>query len=291
MVHFIGRIVNHRILLEERYMFLTGLLGILLGAVCLVTILFTGASIPPEGDLYKAVSFNIAIGTFIMTTAVILRYVNFSIRKRRFFRWMLIISTLYSYGVETIQHMRGINPRFTQVGEIQDQILGGLFGLVSLVIIILYIVLAVSIFKQGDKKRNPLMSNALRYGILSTLIAFSGGIWMIVLQGRFTGIDGNIIWLHGLGFHGLQVIPLIAWLTMLSTYANEMKAKIIHLTGLTWNLALIMLGIHTAMGKAVFELTVSSISFYFLTMIWIVVLGYTCLKLVRDKKVKVSTSL
>lgn len=291
MVHFIGRVVNHLVIFEERKMFLTGVLGILLGALCMVTILFTGASIPPEGDLYKAVSFNIAIGTFIMTTAILLKYVDFTKGKRRFFRWMLIICTLYSYGVETIQHMRGINPRFTQAGGIHDQIFGGLFGLISLLIIILYIVLAISIFKPIDKNLSPLMTIALRYGILSTLIAFASGIWMIVLQGRFTGIDGNIIWLHGLGFHGLQVIPLNAWLTMRSTYSKAKRSRVIHVTGLSWNLALIMLGIQTALGKAVFDLSFTSVSFYILTMIWIVVLGNTSLKLIKDKKIKVSTSL
>jgi hypothetical protein len=42
-------------------------------------------------------------------------------------------------------------------------------------------------------------------------LAFVAGLWMITLNGRYTGVGGNIIVLHGLSFHALQVLPLLGW--------------------------------------------------------------------------------
>ncbi|WP_044894280.1 hypothetical protein [Bacillus alveayuensis] len=71
-----------------------GSLGIILGGICLLITLAGGAIVLPEGDLLKAVSFNLAIGTFIMTTAIILPFVP-SIASIAFFFLMLIWLTLF----------------------------------------------------------------------------------------------------------------------------------------------------------------------------------------------------
>jgi hypothetical protein len=135
---------------------------------------------------------------------------GFSSQKRRFFRWSYILFSLYSYGIETIQHFRGINPRFSKQGHLLDSIFGGIFGFVAVAMIVYYIVLAWQFFRPSSMNQRPLLILSIRYGMISTMMAFAAGLWMIAIQNRFTGIHGNIIWLHGLGFHGLQTVPLIA---------------------------------------------------------------------------------
>ncbi|SDM50009.1 hypothetical protein [Sediminibacillus halophilus] len=269
---------------QERLLLITGGIGILLGGVCLFMMLFKGAAIPPEGDLFKAVSFNVAIGIFLITTAILLPLVEMPDSKQRLFRWSLFVSSLYSCGAETIQHLRGINPRFTVAGNLIDQVAGGVFGLVSLCIVGLYIMLAFYIFQPVMLKQHPLFTLGLRYGILSTLISFAAGVWMIVLQGRFIGMDGNIIWFHGLGFHGLQVMPLLAWAFVQSYSDKRKQQKLIHLTGWVWNLSLGMIGIQTALGKSLLQLTITSAAFYLLTIAFCTIFLLTAFQFFKNSK-------
>ena len=60
--------------------------------------------------------------------------------------------------------------------------------------------------------QRPLLIMGIRYAFLSVLAANIAGIWMIFLQDRLTGEGGNIIVLHGAGFHALQILILPAWL-------------------------------------------------------------------------------
>ncbi|MFD0769205.1 hypothetical protein ACFQZ1_09925 [Bacillus sp. CGMCC 1.60114] len=39
----------------------------------------------------------------------------------------------------------------------------------------------------------PLLVLGIRYALFSTIIAIASGIWMIVLQSRYTGEAGNLI--------------------------------------------------------------------------------------------------
>jgi hypothetical protein len=283
------RLVNHRLIMQERLLLLTGVLGIVLGGICLLIILVRGAIVLPEGDLFKAVSFDIAIGIFTITTAILLPSINIPASKKRVFRWTIIVSTLYSYGVETIQHMRGLNPRFSQAEGVLDNIFGGVFGLVSLLIIIMYVMLTVYIFHPKMLKQSPLFTIGLRYGIISTLLAFAAGVWMIVLQGRFIGMEGNIIWLHGLGFHGLQAMPILSWLVIQTSFSEIKKAKLIHWGGLGWNLSILMVGTQTALGRTLFELSYLSLTFYFLLTMWLTLFIVLCWEHVKARKIKWST--
>ncbi|QTN00967.1 hypothetical protein ERJ70_17740 [Sediminibacillus dalangtanensis] len=271
-------------LVRERLLLFTGGIGLLLGGVCLFIVLFKGAAIPPEGDLFKAVSFNVAIGVFLITTAILLPLVKMPDSKQRLFRWGLFICSLYSYGAETIQHIRGINPRFSVAGNLIDQVAGGVFGLVSLCIVGIYIMLAFYIFQPVMLKQNPICTLGLRYGILSTLISFAAGVWMIVLQGRFVGMDGNIILFHGLGFHGLQVMPILAWAFVQSYSDKRKQRKLIHLTGGVWNLSLGMIGIQTALGKTLLQLTITSTAFYLLTIAFFTIFLSTAFQFFKNPK-------
>ncbi|KYG38298.1 hypothetical protein [Bacillus gaemokensis] len=254
---------------EEKWLAVTGFLGFLLGILCVIFIGIYGAIINPEGDLSKALSFNFALGLFLLTTAAILPFSGFTSKKRIFFRWSYILFSLYSYGIETIQHFRGINPRFSKQGHLLDGIFGSLFGLIATAMILYYIVLAWKFFCPGSMNQRPILILSIRYGMISTILAFAAGIWMIVIQDRLTGIHGNIIWLHGLGFHGLQTIPLIAcFLHINQQSSKQTQRRLVHIAGFSWLMAVLLVGLQTILGYSVFKLTTIMIICYGFLLLW-----------------------
>ncbi|MBD5797259.1 hypothetical protein BHU24_05065 [Bacillus pseudomycoides] len=254
---------------EEKWLAFTGLLGFLLGIVCAIFIGIYGAIINPEGDLSKALSFNFALGLFLLTTAAILPFSGLTSKKRIFFRRSYILFSLYSYGIETIQHFRGINPRFSKQGHFLDAIFGSLFGLIAIAMILYYVVLAWKFFCSGSMNQHSIFILSIRYGMISTILAFVAGLWMIIIQDRFTGIHGNIIWLHGLGFHGLQAIPLIACFLHINHHSSKKTQRhLIHIAGFSWLMAVLLVGLQTILGYSIFKLTTIMIICYGFLLLW-----------------------
>lgn len=257
----------------EKLLVIVGCIGFLLAAICALYILNNGAIILPEGNVGSAFSFNAAIAVFVLSIAALLPLSGFSRRKRANLRWGFILTVLIGYGIETVQHFRGINPRFTQEGSIADMVLGGFFGLTSLILIVVTVLLAVSFF-NGKKpiQRSPLYLG-IRYAFISTMIAFAAGIFMVALQSRYTGLAGNFIMVHGLGFHALQAMPLLGWLTE-RTQKNEKRARyLIHIGGNAWMLSIMTLGIHTILGRSIFEWTPLPILAGSALVVWVICIG------------------
>lgn len=239
----------------EQALVLTGLLGFALAALCAVWVLIWGGEVAPYGDVTKAISFDAAIGIFIVSTAAILPFSGLREKARAFFRRVYIGLTLYSYAAETVQNMRGVNPRFVMDGTAFDRAVGNLFAFVALMLVVLYVYLAVQFFRQRVYKLRPELIVGIRYSMAAVMLSFAAGIWISMNQGRTVGLEGNIIWLHGLGFHALQVMPLIAWLAERSDNALH-RRRGIHLTGIAYVLGLLAIGWQTLRGAAIMEWSV-----------------------------------
>jgi type IV secretory pathway TrbD component len=212
-----------------------------------------GRIIPPEGYLYKAVSFDIAIGIYILTIILFVPLAGFSARGRRLWRWSSVALVLYAYAIENIQIYRGLDPRFSRAGSAADNIAGTLFGGVALGLIITFLILVRRFFSR----RNPLNGSplllAIRYGCAAVLLAFFTGIWMGAINGAKIGATGNLLPLHAAGFHGLQAVPLVALLFDWSHVpAKEAKAWV-HAAGLAWLGACAGIAWQTALGRSVTE--------------------------------------
>ncbi|SDI02745.1 hypothetical protein [Alteribacillus bidgolensis] len=253
----------------EKGLVLTGLLGFVLGSICAIYSVFFGAVIPPEGDLTKAISFNFAIGLFLLTTAAIVPFAGLSPGKRRFFTRSYIILALYSYGIETIQHFRGLDPRFSQYGQVSDLVFGGIFALVAISMIVYYAFFGWMFFREGSMKQRPSIMLGIRYGMITTMMSFTAGLWIIAIQSRYTGMGGNIIWLHGLGFHGLQLVPLLGWM-LEKGISEKRKNRLIHVTGIAWILVVLCIGVQTIMGRSIFDVSIMMLLAYGFVLVCVV---------------------
>jgi hypothetical protein len=269
----------------EKLLVIVGLVGFALAAGIALYISLYGSVILPEGDVERAFSFNAAIAMFILSIAAIIPVSGLNSRKRRNVRWFFIPATLYAYGIETIQHFRGINPRFSREGSIIDNIAGALFGIDSLLIIVVTALFAIPFFRRRRSNGRPLVVLGIRYAFVSTMIAFAAGLWMIVVQGRYTGAAGNLIVLHGLGFHALQALPLLGWLLERAHSDVQRARRIIHIGGIFWSISILLIGLQTALGRPVFEWTSLPLLAGVALIVWLATFVIAGLKLLRSMKV------
>jgi hypothetical protein len=246
---------------KEKALIWTGLFGIVLGLIGIVFYLVNGNEIPPEGKWTKAITFDLAIGIFSLTLAVLLPYMQVSDRQRNWFVYPLIVTFWVAYAIETIQNARGYDPRFTQAGTSIDGFLGKLLGVDSMFIVISLVYFLVLVLKQ-KRSDYSLIVLAARYGAFSILIAIFAGIWMIIyaIVAMTSGAPKpempSQMAIHFIGFHGLQAIPIIGWLAAYTTNLSAKKARMqIHIGGIAWLLVGISLFVQTAVGFHAFDFT------------------------------------
>jgi hypothetical protein len=258
-----------RRLMETPALTAMGFVGIFLGLICMAVMAARhGAPIPPEGDLHKPASFDIAVGIYLLTVTLLVPSAGFSEKgKRRWVRWNVGLF-VYGYTIETLQTFRGLDPRFSKYGAPFDQIAGGIFFLVAVGTLVLFVIMAVKFFRRGRPDADSPVLLAIRYGCAAALGAFTAGIWMSVIAGRHTGVAGNILPLHALGFHGLQAVPLIALLLLWSGYDNNEARKWVHATGIVWLAACAAVAWQTIVGRSVSEISPAPLATAFLLVVW-----------------------
>ena len=271
-----GRLL--RLYSHERPLFWTGVLGIALGAVCFFGMAFHGVIVEPEGNLYKAATFDIAVGLFLLTLGLIARISDVGPR----WRWTLIGLALFGYGVETIQIFRGYDPRFSRASSPLDQAIGGVFFLSALGIMVCFLVLVMRFFLRPTTGERGALILALRYGTAASLLAFGVGIAMSALGGPRVGASGNLLPLHAAGFHGLQAIPLVALLLGWARVPEEKSRRAVHLSGIAWLAACVAIALQTSSGRSVLEPSVATAIAAAVLLAWALILAKALLTFLRS---------
>jgi hypothetical protein len=243
---------------EDRGLFWTALAGIGLGGVCFLAMAVEGPLVEPEGQLFKAASFDIAVGIFLLTLGLIVPSAGFSQRRRKLWRRSLIALVSYGYAVETSQIFRGLDPRFSRVGSNLDGMIGGFFFLSALGIFVLFLILAARFFFRSTAAEGGALVLALRYGAVAAVLAFGVGIAMSLHGGPRVGPSGNLLPLHAAGFHGLQAVPPVALLMAWSRASGEASRRAVHLTGLAWLAACAAIAWQSVSGRSVLELSAAT---------------------------------
>jgi hypothetical protein len=197
---------------RERALFGLAALGFTFAAVTAIVAAVNGGwLLGAEGRLLEAVKFDVAVGIYLLTLALIAPFAPVpDVARRRWIRWMVGL-TVFAFAMENVQAWRGLDPRFSEIAGPVDQLLGGLFFLAALGLLVLFVDLLARFWRDDALPDHPALRIALRYGTVATLFAFGIGIVMSVLGTRYIGA-GNMMTLHAAGFHGLQAVPLVALL-------------------------------------------------------------------------------
>ena len=255
-------------LMKTRSLTVTGIIGIVMGLFCLAIINDRGtAFVPPEGDLSKAAALDIAVGLYTLTLAFFVPAARFTERGRKIWVNTSIMLTLFGYTVETIQILRGFDPRFSRAGSPAVQILGGFLFLTAMGLIVLFAILTWKYFRRREDSGSPTML-AARYGFASVYAGFAAGFWLSANQGSDVGAAGSILPLHALGFHGLQAIPAIALLLTWSATRDDDARKWIHVAGVAWLLSCVAVAVQTAGGNAVTSISAATLAAGLVLLLW-----------------------
>jgi hypothetical protein len=137
-----------------------------------------------------------------------------------------------------------------------DQAAGGVFFLVALAIMLCFTILAVKYLRAPA---TPL-AVAVRYGATASRGAFGVGIWMsVVTRGRVVPDAGNLLVVHALGLHGLQMVPGVALLLRWADTAQSVARRRVHLAGLVWVTAWLAVAWQSGSGRSIGELSSTTI--------------------------------
>jgi hypothetical protein len=117
---------------------------------------------------------------------------------------------------------------------------------------VLYLVLAWQFFRTPTPEQRPALVLGMRYGLVSSVLGFAAGYWMLAAwQGRLVGESGNIVAVHAFGFHGVQAVPLVAWLVE-GTDDSRARAQV-HAAGALWLFASACVTVQTALGRSILD--------------------------------------
>ncbi|SDJ25179.1 hypothetical protein [Alteribacillus bidgolensis] len=266
---------------KEKLLTAAGGIGLLLGGGLALYMLWFGKIILPEGNVRSASSFNAAVGLFILTIAALLPFAGMYRRQRKKVRWILFSTVLISYTVETIQHLRGINPQFSQAGSVLDDVISAFFLVTTLIIISATIWIAIAFFRNNEQKDKHTFIISIRYAFVCVMLANASGLWMFALQGREIGETGNIIVLHGLGYHALQALPLTGFLLIKSGIQDTNTRRFVHVGSTAWLIMMMLVLGQTAMGLSIFELSLFSFFISLFLFIWFITLTCSLIKYIQ----------
>ncbi|MBB4636298.1 ABA4-like family protein [Longimicrobium terrae] len=239
---------------RERVLTALALLGIVLGMGCAAAIVVRGGEfVAPEGHLQKAMTFDIAVGIYLLTLILFLPLARFSARGLMAWRTANVVLVAYAFALENVQIARGLDPRFTRAGAVADQILGGVFFLTAVGLIVLFAVQAWKILRRRMDGADGALLLSLRYAAVATFgAAFASGLWMSTVAGSRVG-EGSILPLHAIGFHGLQALPVVAILLTWAGMDGARTRGLVHAAGLAWLAACAGIAWQTVAGRPVLE--------------------------------------
>jgi len=258
---------------REPALTLTGLLGLVLGSGLSAVMLARGRFVQPEGDLYKAASFDVAVGLYVLTLVLLLPLADFGRRGLVAWRRWTVGLTLSGYAIETVQISRGLDPRFTRAGAPADQIFGLVFFLVAVGLVASFAVMAWRFFFRrragAGGPEGMLLSAAVRYGCAAAFAGFAAGFWLSANQGAGVGAAGNILPLHAAGFHGLQAVPLVALLSAWAGEAGTAARRRVHTAGAAWLGLCAALTWQTAAGRSLAEPSAAMAAAALCLLVWL----------------------
>ena len=220
---------------RERLVVACGLLAFLLAGVCLGIAVAGGSwHIRPEGRLLEAVKFEIGVGIYFLTLALLVPFAGMTERGRR--RWVAwtVGNALYFVPIEAVQAIRGLDPRFTTAGSDLDRAAGAVFGLTAIVTIVLFAILVRRFFGRGLIPDQPALRLGIRYAVAAITFAFGSGIAMSLMQTRVVMGSGTLMPIHAAGFHGIQAVPIVPLLLAWSPWSRSTQHRLTHAAGLAW---------------------------------------------------------
>jgi hypothetical protein len=201
-----------------------GLANFLLFGVCLILFFFDSRLVMGINTWIKPMKFGLSVGIYCWTFAWLLRYlVNKA--KVKFISWGVVISMVVENAIITLQAARGVTSHYN-ISSALDASLFSIMGIfIGINTLLIFYTLVLFLFSETTLDKNMLL--AWRLGLFFFLVGgVAGGMMIGNLShtiGASDGTDGipflnwskvvgDLRVAHFITMHGLQVIPLFAFL-------------------------------------------------------------------------------
>jgi hypothetical protein len=261
---------------REPGLFTVGLAGMVIALLSLIAVTVRGSFIPPEGKMLDAATFTFGVGLFTLTIALLLPLAGYSQSARRRWRRAFYVFVVYGLVLEPLQAFRGLDPRFTEVGEPVDIVAGIVFGVTAALNTILFLILGIRFFRANVLHDRARVRLGIRYGVAAVMLSFGVGIAMSLMAGRETGDGGNLLVVHALGVHGIQFVPLVAFLLAWADTAPR-ATTCLHAAGIGWLLACTAALAQAVVGRSPLEMSIFTGLMVAGLAAWAAALGYSLL--------------
>ncbi len=250
---------------RERALVGTGLVCLACGLVAGAALVARGRYIQSQGDLVKSITFDVALGIYVLTLAALTPLGALSPRLLLVWRSGQVALALGSVAIANTQMYRGVDPRFPATGALLDGLAGLIFALLAVLGSGVFLMFAVRLFRR--RAGGPLLL-AVRYASVAALAGYATGFWMIHNGGARVGQAGDILPLHALCFHGVQALPAPALLLVGGRLPLAAARRWVHLAGAAWLGVCAALAWQTMRGGALLEASPSAVFALILLLAW-----------------------
>ncbi len=209
----------------------TGILGLGLFLAALLAV--NGRTIPPHGDLVRALGFAAGLAGYVLTLAMLAGPAALDGATGRHWRRTVVAVAVLAAAIETVQSLRGLTPRFPVSGGAADRSVAALLLADVAGLLALFGALAAR-FYTGRDRGGPLLRAAIRYAAGGAVAGLLGGGFLAITGGATVPPAGTFLPLHLLGLAAAAAVPAVAGLFRLAETPDRAALPWLHAAGLGW---------------------------------------------------------
>lgn len=222
----------HSSTLAQKFLYVIG--SLLLVSMCVHSLVLglTGGSMQGPVSFRKAITFAEAFGLACWSIGWLLAYLRLGRWAKGIIAALVGLCSLADVVIITLQVWRGVPSHFNTATKF-DSLLFILSGVAVMPVTLVVAALLVLSFVRLNKPVSAHLRLAIRSSLSLMLVGMAAGLLMIANgSGNFLGFEllgsakhlagyplavepvtgGNLVAIHALGLHGMQVILLAAWL-------------------------------------------------------------------------------
>jgi len=208
---------------ESKIIYYSSIFSLVLGAVCLVGMIFDTRTLMGVSVWLKPLKFSISVAIFIFTVGFLVSIYPYSPRKRKVVCRLVAISNIIDLIIIFVQGSRGVQSHYNLSSAI-DGMLYGIMGIFTSLNVLLIILLIVDTIRLKLKTTRSIQWSILMGWLVVFFGSWIGGVMISQLSHNVGIADGGeglplVNWstvagdlriAHFFGLHGIQLIPLCA---------------------------------------------------------------------------------
>lgn len=210
---------------RDRMLASTGAGMLVVAAICVALMPFDHRTVLGIDPWIKPFKFCVSVAIYLWTLAWFFPALRVAERTRRLLSVAFSLIMILEIGCIVLQSARGVRSHFNFATGFDAAVFNAMGGMIAVNTILLAIVLGSFFLRGADLRRSYLW--AIRLGLLVTLLGSAEGGLMVAHRQHTVGVaDGGpglplVNWsrdagdlrvAHMIGLHGMQLIPLFAFL-------------------------------------------------------------------------------